>query len=87
MMANTGANILPPGDTAVLTSPVRQGTSKTECLHFWYHMGGVNPGETPSHTKHTLNIVIGNTIRPCALRRISERVCEASEGGKGEDLL
>lgn len=50
MMANTGANVLPSGETAVLTSPVRQGTAKTECLHFWYHMGGVNPGETPSHT-------------------------------------
>lgn len=53
MMANTGANILPSGSTTVLTSPVRQATAKTECVNFWYQMGGVNPGETPPHTKRT----------------------------------
>ncbi|XP_070706487.1 apical endosomal glycoprotein [Pempheris klunzingeri] len=51
MMANTGANILPSGGTAVLTSPVRQGTAKTECVHFWYHMGGVNPGSLTLYMK------------------------------------
>lgn len=52
MMANTGANILPPGKTAVLTSPVHQGITK--CVHFWYHIGGENPGKKPSHTEtHT----------------------------------
>lgn len=48
MMANTGADILPDGETANLISPVRQGTTKTECVNFWYQMGGVNPGETSS---------------------------------------
>uniref|UniRef100_A0A665VVK4 MAM domain-containing protein n=1 Tax=Echeneis naucrates TaxID=173247 RepID=A0A665VVK4_ECHNA len=45
MMANTGHDILPSGSNAILTSPLRQGTSKTECVNFWYHMGGgINPG-------------------------------------------
>ncbi|XP_029025618.1 apical endosomal glycoprotein isoform X2 [Betta splendens] len=51
MMTNTGANILPYGETAVLTSPVRQGTSKTECLYFWYQRGGVNPGSLTVYIK------------------------------------
>nr|XP_015798985.2 apical endosomal glycoprotein [Nothobranchius furzeri] len=44
MMVNTDAAILPPGTAAVLTSPVRQGTTRTECVNFWYHMGGEKPG-------------------------------------------
>ncbi|XP_067430915.1 apical endosomal glycoprotein isoform X1 [Thunnus thynnus] len=44
MMVNTGAKILPSGGTSVLTSPVRHGTMKTECVNFWYHTDGVNPG-------------------------------------------
>ncbi|KAF0031182.1 hypothetical protein F2P81_015737 [Scophthalmus maximus] len=51
MMANTGANILPSGSAAVLTSPVQPGTTKTECVHFWYHMGGVNPGSLTVYMK------------------------------------
>ncbi|XP_070781146.1 apical endosomal glycoprotein [Enoplosus armatus] len=51
MMANTGAHILPSGGTAVLTSPVRQWTAKTECVHFWYQMGGVNPGSLTLYMK------------------------------------
>ncbi|XP_071322450.1 apical endosomal glycoprotein [Trachinotus anak] len=51
MMANTGANILPSGSSSVLTSPVRQGTALTECVHFWYHMGGVNPGSLTVYMK------------------------------------
>ncbi|XP_074472870.1 apical endosomal glycoprotein [Sebastes fasciatus] len=51
MMANTGANILPAGGTTVLTSPVRQGTAKTECVSFWYHMGGENPGSLTLYMK------------------------------------
>ena len=50
-MVNTGADILPSGVTSVLSSPLRHGTAKTECVHFWYHMGGVDPGETPAHTE------------------------------------
>ncbi|KAK2818904.1 hypothetical protein Q5P01_024465 [Channa striata] len=51
MMANTGANILPSGQTTVLTSPVRQGIAKTECVHFWYQMGGVSPGSLTVYMK------------------------------------
>ncbi|KAM9338394.1 apical endosomal glycoprotein [Symphorus nematophorus] len=51
MMVNTGRNILPAGDWAVLFSPVRQGTTKTECVHFWYHMGGENPGSLTVYMK------------------------------------
>ncbi|XP_074546806.1 apical endosomal glycoprotein [Halichoeres trimaculatus] len=51
MMANTEADILPSGGTTVLTSPVRQGTTKTECVHFWYHMGGENPGSLTLYMK------------------------------------
>uniref|UniRef100_UPI0037E80A4D apical endosomal glycoprotein n=1 Tax=Semicossyphus pulcher TaxID=241346 RepID=UPI0037E80A4D len=51
MMANTGVSILPSGGKAVLTSPVRQGTAKTECVHFWYHMGGERPGSLTLYMK------------------------------------
>ncbi|KAK2888523.1 apical endosomal glycoprotein [Channa argus] len=51
MMANTGKNFLSSGQTAVLTSPVRQGIAKTECVHFWYRMGGVNPGSLTVYIK------------------------------------
>ncbi|MEQ2175905.1 hypothetical protein GOODEAATRI_022527 [Goodea atripinnis] len=44
MMVNTDADVFPTGTTAVLTSPVRPGTTKPECVSFWYHMGGPNPG-------------------------------------------
>ncbi|KAM7393213.1 hypothetical protein PAMA_008047 [Pampus argenteus] len=51
MMVNTDATLFPSGSTTVLTSPVRQGTTKTECVHFWYHMGGVNPGYLTVYVK------------------------------------
>ncbi|XP_062291219.1 apical endosomal glycoprotein [Scomber scombrus] len=51
MMVNTGADILPSGATSVLTSPLRHGMAKTECVHFWYHMGGVNPGSLTVYVK------------------------------------
>lgn len=59
MMINTGANYLPTGQAGYLVSPFRAGSTKTECVSFWYHTGGMNPGETPRlparHTlKHTL---------------------------------
>ncbi|CAN9504832.1 unnamed protein product [Ophioblennius macclurei] len=44
MLADTSDSSLPSGASTVLTSPVRHGTSKTECLNLWYHTGGVNPG-------------------------------------------
>lgn len=51
MMANTGADVLPSGGTTVLNSPVRQGTANTECVSFWYHMGGENPGSLTLYMK------------------------------------
>ncbi|XP_029301211.1 apical endosomal glycoprotein [Cottoperca gobio] len=51
MMANTGENILPAGGSTVLTSPVRHGNSRTVCVSFWYHMGGVNPGSLTLYMK------------------------------------
>lgn len=52
MVVDTRASVLPSGSTAVLSSPVRRGAARTECLHFWYHMGGENPGEAASQRKH-----------------------------------
>lgn len=40
MMASTGA-----GQNTVLVSPVHPGNAKTECVQFWYYMGGETPGE------------------------------------------
>ncbi|GLD73527.1 apical endosomal glycoprotein isoform X1, partial [Lates japonicus] len=51
MMANTGERFLPSGSSAVLTSPVHQGTAKTDCVQFWYQMGGVNPGSLTVYMK------------------------------------
>ncbi|XP_060917207.1 apical endosomal glycoprotein [Labrus mixtus] len=51
MMANSGADILPSGGKTVLSSPVRKGTTKTECAHFWYHMKGKNPGSLTLYMK------------------------------------
>ncbi|XP_068585715.1 apical endosomal glycoprotein isoform X1 [Cebidichthys violaceus] len=51
MMVNTGVRFLPSGGASALTSPVRQGNAKTECVHFWYHMGGVNPGSLTLYMK------------------------------------
>ncbi|XP_057674321.1 apical endosomal glycoprotein [Corythoichthys intestinalis] len=44
IMVQTGGNVLPAGATTTLTSPVEQGTTKTRCLNFWYHLRGQNPG-------------------------------------------
>lgn len=52
MMVNTGLDILPSGAASVLSSPLRHGTARTECVHFWYHMGGgAYPGETLARTE------------------------------------
>ncbi|XP_051533001.1 apical endosomal glycoprotein [Myxocyprinus asiaticus] len=50
MLAHSGADVLPLGSVMTLTSPVRCGLSHTECVHFWYHTGGDNPG--------TLNVYV-----------------------------
>lgn len=54
MMVDTDKAILPAGATSVLTSLAQLGSTRTECVYFWYHMGGGNPGEQSSHTEHTL---------------------------------
>ncbi|KAF6715372.1 Apical endosomal glycoprotein [Oryzias melastigma] len=51
MMVNTDSSVLPRGKAAVLTSLVRAKTTKTECLSFWYHMGGENPGSLTVYMK------------------------------------
>lgn len=45
MMASTGADVLSAGQTTVLVSPVHLGNAKTQCVQFWYYMGGETPGE------------------------------------------
>lgn len=52
MMINTAANQLPAGQAGHLVSPLRTGSTKTECVSFWYYMGGMNPGETPGLPAH-----------------------------------
>ncbi|TRY88578.1 hypothetical protein DNTS_034551 [Danionella cerebrum] len=50
MLAYTDAEVLPRGSVTTLTSPVRQGLAHTECVNFWYHTGGDQPG--------TLNVYV-----------------------------
>ncbi|KAK7131349.1 hypothetical protein R3I94_016476 [Phoxinus phoxinus] len=50
MLAHSGVDVLPQGSVTTLTSPVRRGLTHTECVHFWYHTGGENPG--------TLNVYV-----------------------------
>ncbi|XP_061657393.1 apical endosomal glycoprotein [Syngnathoides biaculeatus] len=51
ILVKTGGNVLPVGATTTLTSPVRQGTDKTECINFWYHMTSENPGSLSVYMK------------------------------------
>lgn len=51
MMVNSGSDVLPSGAVSSLTSPVYDGTSRTECVQFWYHMGGDNPGSLTVYMK------------------------------------
>lgn len=44
MLAHSGVDVLHQGSKMTLTSPVRRGLAHTECVHFWYHTGGENPG-------------------------------------------
>lgn len=44
MLAHSGVDVLPQGSVVTLSSPVRHGLTLTECVYFWYHMGGQNPG-------------------------------------------
>ncbi|XP_011615887.2 apical endosomal glycoprotein [Takifugu rubripes] len=49
MMAR--ADILSAGQTTVLVSPVHPGNAKTECVQFWYYMGGETPGSLTLYMK------------------------------------
>uniref|UniRef100_A0A8C6TLB0 MAM domain-containing protein n=1 Tax=Neogobius melanostomus TaxID=47308 RepID=A0A8C6TLB0_9GOBI len=51
MMVNSGSDVLHSGAVSSLTSPVYYGTSRTECLQFWYHMGGESPGSLTVYMK------------------------------------
>uniref|UniRef100_UPI003AAC9054 apical endosomal glycoprotein n=1 Tax=Centroberyx gerrardi TaxID=166262 RepID=UPI003AAC9054 len=51
MMADTDVEVLPLGSKTALTSSIRQGVAQTECVNFWYHMGGVNPGSLTVYMK------------------------------------
>uniref|UniRef100_A0AAY5KGB2 MAM domain-containing protein n=1 Tax=Esox lucius TaxID=8010 RepID=A0AAY5KGB2_ESOLU len=51
MMVDSDVEILPEGSVAALTSPVHIGVARTECVYFWYHMGGENPGSLTVYMK------------------------------------
>ncbi|KAK3524127.1 hypothetical protein QTP70_018036, partial [Hemibagrus guttatus] len=51
MLAHSGLNALPQGSVTTLTSPIRHGVTHTECVHFWYNMGGHNPGTLSVYVK------------------------------------
>ncbi|XP_066502340.1 apical endosomal glycoprotein [Hoplias malabaricus] len=44
MLAHSGVEVLPQGSVMTLSSPVRRGVAHTECVRFWYHTAGPNPG-------------------------------------------
>lgn len=78
MLADSSVDVLPQGSVTTLTSPVRRGLTHTECVQFWYHTGGDNPGK-----KHYLicvctpiNFFHVNT-EYLSSHRHAERLCEA----------
>ncbi|XP_035245998.1 apical endosomal glycoprotein isoform X1 [Anguilla anguilla] len=50
MITDSSANFLPEGHVTTLTSQPRDRVPNTECVRFWYHMGGEKPG--------TLNVYV-----------------------------
>ncbi|XP_028318573.1 apical endosomal glycoprotein [Gouania willdenowi] len=44
MLLDTSESLLPSGGSALITSPSHKGTAHTDCLSFWFHMGGAKPG-------------------------------------------
>lgn len=87
MMASTAANVLPAGRTAVLVSPVHPGNAKTECVHFWYNVGGENPGETPFTCKHLISSDIKAYFTTGNFCRLSDVVFDIPERREGKDLF
>ncbi|XP_056146869.1 apical endosomal glycoprotein [Lampris incognitus] len=51
MMVESDKHVLPVGSKTVLSSPIQQGAPQARCLHFWYHMGGENPGSLTVYVK------------------------------------
>ncbi|KAF5896237.1 apical endosomal glycoprotein, partial [Clarias magur] len=51
MLVHSGVDVLPQGSVTTLTSPVRRGLTHTECVYFWYNMGGHNPGTLSVYVK------------------------------------
>ncbi|KAG7476848.1 hypothetical protein MATL_G00087170 [Megalops atlanticus] len=51
MIADTSVEVLPLGSMTNLTSPSRSAAPQTECVHFWYHMGGDKPGSLSVYVK------------------------------------
>ncbi|KAI4877721.1 hypothetical protein NFI96_021978, partial [Prochilodus magdalenae] len=51
MLAHSGVEVLPQGSLMTLSSPVRSGVAHTECVRFWYHTGGNNPGTLTVYMK------------------------------------
>ncbi|KAK7896128.1 hypothetical protein WMY93_021453 [Mugilogobius chulae] len=51
MLLVTDSDRLPAGESSSLTSPLVSWTPRTQCLHFWYHMGGHNPGSLTVYLK------------------------------------
>ncbi|KAF7696752.1 hypothetical protein HF521_005170 [Silurus meridionalis] len=51
MLAHSGVDVLPQGSVTTLISPVRYGVTHTECVYFWYNMGGHNPGTLHVYVK------------------------------------
>lgn len=58
MLAHSGVDVLSQGGKMTLTSPVRRGLGHTECVHFWYHTAGENPGKRTSLHIYVLYAVV-----------------------------
>ncbi|TSK72085.1 Glutamine synthetase [Bagarius yarrelli] len=51
MLAHSGVDDLPRGSVTTLNSPVRRGLTFTECVYFWYTMGGKKTGTLSLYVK------------------------------------
>ncbi|XP_022532230.2 apical endosomal glycoprotein [Astyanax mexicanus] len=51
MLAHSGVEVLPEGSVMTLTSPLGHNVAFTECVRFWYHTGGDNPGTLSVYVK------------------------------------
>ncbi|XP_037401964.1 apical endosomal glycoprotein [Pygocentrus nattereri] len=51
MLAHSSVEVLPQDNVMTLSSPVRHGVAHIECVHFWYHTRGDNPGTLTVYKK------------------------------------